>query len=48
MYVYVLISSSGQLYEIHKITIIIYYSHFTNVEANRVEADQLSITNTKC
>ena len=48
MYVYVLISSSGQFYEIHKITIIIYYFHFTNVEANRVEADQLSITNTKC
>ena len=38
----------GQFYEIHKITIIIYYSHFTNVEANHVEADWLSITNTKC
>lgn len=47
MYVYVLISSSGQFYEIQKITII-NYSHFTNVEANHVEADQLSITNTKC
>lgn len=48
MYVYVLISSAGQFYEIQKITTIINYSHFTNVEANHVEADQLSITNTKC
>lgn len=43
MYVYVLVSSSGQFYEIHKIIIIIYYSHFTNVEA-----DQLSVMNTTC